>query len=163
MRINENNDTKIWNSRLYPFKFFEGCLPQTLLDPLLSTLSNSFLTFCWVQYLQWKQNVPQSNIHNSLLSLNRTLVYDIILWFPSPKAFFSWFLTSKFGNKRSNKKWWYLTIFFYRYLLGVCISYTRSLTFFPTYDNYFPNHWSTQNSFTFGIGPAGPFTFVLIY
>ena len=107
---------------------------------------------------------PQSNIHNSLLSLHRTLVYDIILWwFPSPKAFFSWFLTSKFGNKRSNEKWWYLTIFFYRYLLGVCISYTRSLTFFPTYDNYFPNHWSTQNSFTFGIGPAGPLTFVLIY
>ena len=56
---------------------------------------------------------PQSNIHNSLLSLHRTLVYDIILWwFPSPKAFFSWFLTSKFGNKRSNKKWWYFTIFF---------------------------------------------------
>ena len=53
--------------------------------------------------------------------------------------------------------------YFFWYLLGVCISYTRSLTFFPTYDNYFPNHWSTQNSFTFGIGPAGPLTFVLIY
>ena len=26
-------------SRLYPFKFFKGCLPKNLLSPLLNTLS----------------------------------------------------------------------------------------------------------------------------
>ena len=39
---------KVWRdmvclSRPYPFKFFKGCLPQVLLDPLLNTLSQMFL------------------------------------------------------------------------------------------------------------------------
>ena len=31
---------KVCLNRSYPFKFFEGCLPQVLLGPFLNTLSN---------------------------------------------------------------------------------------------------------------------------
>ena len=34
-------------SRPYHFKFFKGCLPQILLDPLLNTLSQMFINLYW--------------------------------------------------------------------------------------------------------------------
>ena len=39
-KVFKNGPCKICLSRPYHFKFFKGCLPQILLDPLLNTLSH---------------------------------------------------------------------------------------------------------------------------
>ena len=34
-----------------PFRFLKGCLPQTLLSPLLNTLSQVPISLYWLKYL----------------------------------------------------------------------------------------------------------------
>ena len=43
--VDDQIKCKIWSGRPHRFKFFQGCLPQTLLGPFLNTLTHTSLLF----------------------------------------------------------------------------------------------------------------------
>ena len=60
-------------SRPYPFKFFKGSIPQTLLGSFLSNLSH-LLLFVWVRLLDWWNSISLIFVHHQV-KLRKISVY----------------------------------------------------------------------------------------